>query len=59
MKVFLRIQLVLVSLFTACSVQSQVLVSATDLGLFPKALISFSGLTNAEYNVQMYKVTYN
>ncbi|MFT4753362.1 MAG: hypothetical protein ACI85Q_000903 [Salibacteraceae bacterium] len=59
MKVFLRIQLVLVSLFTVCSVQSQVLVSATDLGLFPKALISFSGLTNAEYNVQMYKVTYN
>tara|TARA_R110002050_G_scaffold204327_1_gene339617 strand:+ start:109512 stop:110951 length:1440 start_codon:yes stop_codon:yes gene_type:complete len=38
---------------------SQILVSATDLGLFPKVIISASGLTNADYNVRMYKVTYN
>lgn len=40
-------------------VYAQKLVSATDLGIYPKVIISASGLTAAEYNVKMYKVTYN
>ena len=38
---------------------SQKLVSAIDLGIYPKVIITATGLTNAEYNVKMYKVTYN
>ena len=40
-------------------VYAQKLVSAIDLGIYPKVIISASGLTTAEYNVKMYKVTYN
>ena len=38
---------------------SQKLVSAVDLGIYPSVIISATGLTNAEYNIRMYKVTYN
>ena len=41
------------------SLSSQVLVSVTDLGFFSKNAINFLGITNAEYDIQMYKVTYN
>ena len=38
---------------------SQILVSATSQGTYLKAFITLTGLTNAEYDIEMFKVTYN
>ena len=38
---------------------SQTLVSATSQGTYLKAFITLTGLTNAEYDIEMFKVTYN
>jgi len=38
---------------------AQHLVSATETGVLPAVLITFSGITEADYNVRYYKVTYN
>ncbi len=40
-------------------IQAQVLQTVTDLGVYSKIAIQFLGLTTPEYDVQMYKVTYN
>jgi len=46
-------------LFSPCTSNSQTLVSATEMGVLPAVLITFFGITDAEYNVRYYKVTYN
>lgn len=51
--------ILLLFLFTPVLISAQKLVSATDIGVFAKAVITIYGLTDAKYNVRMYKVTYN
>lgn len=53
-------------IFTICllvslgaTLQAQVLESVTDLGFYSKAAIQFLGLTTPDYDLQLYKVTYN
>ena len=38
---------------------AQTLISATETGVLPAVLITFSGITVADYNVRYYRVTYN
>lgn len=38
---------------------AQTLISATEAGVLPGVLITFSGITVADYNVRYYKVTYH
>ncbi len=38
---------------------SQTLINVTELGVLPAPLITFSGITEADYHVRYYKVTYN
>lgn len=39
--------------------KSQTLINATELGVLPAPLITFSGITVADYHVRYYKVSYN
>ena len=59
MKTFLRFLFLFVALSISTFSHSQVLVSVTDLGIFPKSTFALIGFQNAQYNIQMYKVTYN
>ena len=59
MHTLLRFFFLFTTLFTSLILQSQVLVSATDLGVFPKSTFALIGFQNAEYDIQMYKLTYN
>jgi len=52
---------ILISFFLLFPVlgNAQTLISATESGVLPAVLITFFGITEADYNVRYYKVTYN
>ncbi len=56
--IFLKALLVVLLIYPS-QLFSQTLVSANSLGTYLKAFITLTGLTNAEYDIEMYKVTYN
>lgn len=59
MKKILRIAIFSIALFQITIAQSQTLVSVTDLGFYSRIGVVFLGLTTPEYDLQLYKVTYN
>ena len=56
--IFLKAFLAVLIIFPS-QLFSQTLVSATSQGTYLKAFITLTGLTNAEYDIEMFKVTYN